>query len=45
MRRVYPARLSATRDSGLVFFAAIPAFEAIEWLQGAGIIPVLFRLP
>jgi protein-S-isoprenylcysteine O-methyltransferase Ste14 len=45
MLTVDPARLYATLLDGLVFFAAIPAFEAIEWLQGAGIIPVLFRLP
>ncbi|HET7413853.1 MAG TPA: isoprenylcysteine carboxylmethyltransferase family protein [Pararhizobium sp.] len=45
MLAVDPAKLYATLLDGLVFFAAIPAFEAIDWLQQTGIIPVLFRLP
>lgn len=43
--RVAPGRLYNTLIDGLVFFAAIPAFEGVEWLQHIGVIPVLFRLP
>ena len=42
---VHPSRLYSTLLDGLIFFAAIPAFESIEWLQEAGVLPVLFRLP
>lgn len=45
MLSVDPARLYATLLDGLVFFAAIPAFEAIEWLQKSGFVPVVLRLP
>jgi len=42
---VRPALLSRTLTDGLVFFLAVPAFEVIEWAQGAGHLPVLLRLP
>ena len=38
------SRLYRTLRDGLWFFVAFPAFGAIEWLQQAGFIPVLFRL-
>ncbi len=41
---VIPKRIYATLLDGLVFFAAFPAFEAIEYLQETGILPVLLRL-
>jgi protein-S-isoprenylcysteine O-methyltransferase Ste14 len=41
---VLPARLYTTFVDGLVFFAAAPAFEAVEYLQDSGILPVLLRL-
>lgn len=40
----YPGRLYSTLFDGLVFFAAVPAFELIEWAQEAGHLPVLVRL-
>jgi protein-S-isoprenylcysteine O-methyltransferase Ste14 len=39
-----PKRLYVTLMDGLVFFAAIPAFEAVEYLQQTGALPVLLRL-
>lgn len=45
MVTVDPARLYSTFFDGLVFFAAIPAFEGIEWLQQSGVLPVVLRLP
>lgn len=33
-----------TLTDGLVFFVAVPAFEFVESLQNAGILPVLLRL-
>ena len=39
-----PAALRRTFLDGLLFLAALPAIEIIEWLQEAGYIPVLFRL-
>jgi len=33
-----------TLTDGLVFFIAVPAFEAVESLQHAGILPVLLRM-
>ncbi|MDZ5697364.1 isoprenylcysteine carboxylmethyltransferase family protein [Chelativorans sp. M5D2P16] len=41
---VDPSRLYATLFDGLVFLAAIPVFEGIEWLQESGALPVLVRL-
>ena len=41
---VQPARLYATFKDGLVFFAALPAFEVVEYLQESGAVPVLLRL-
>jgi protein-S-isoprenylcysteine O-methyltransferase Ste14 len=41
---VLPSRLYTTFTDGLVFFAAVPAFEAVEYLQETGILPVLLRL-
>lgn len=38
-------RLYKTFLDGLVFFAAKPAFEAAEYLQEIGFIPVLIHLP
>lgn len=34
-----------TLMDGLVFFAIVPAAELIDWLQEAGKLPVLLRLP
>ncbi|WP_188825917.1 methyltransferase family protein [Brucella endophytica] len=42
---VSPKRLYATFLDGLVFFAAVPVSEGIDWLQQQGMIPVLLRLP
>lgn len=42
---IVPRRLYTTLMDGLVFFAAIPLFEALEYLKEAGYIPVLLRLP
>jgi protein-S-isoprenylcysteine O-methyltransferase Ste14 len=41
---VQPKRLYATLVDGLVFFAAIPAFEGVEYLQRIGAVPVILRL-
>lgn len=41
---VMPHRVYATFVDGLVFFAAFPIFEAVEYLQESGILPVLLRL-
>lgn len=41
---VHPKRLYATFMDGLVFFAALPAFEVVEYLQKTGALPVLLRL-
>jgi protein-S-isoprenylcysteine O-methyltransferase Ste14 len=41
---VYPKRVYMTLMDGLVFFAALPAFEGLEYLQKTGVIPVLLRL-
>lgn len=37
-------RIYRTLLDGLMFFAAMPLFETVEWLQGNGVIPVLLRL-
>src|SRR5690606_15714813 len=42
---VYPRRLYVTLADGLIFFAAAPLFEGIEWLQMHHILPIYFRLP
>jgi protein-S-isoprenylcysteine O-methyltransferase Ste14 len=42
---VNPGRVTLTFIDGLFFLMAIPLFEAVEWLQGAKIIPVLVHLP
>ncbi|MBX3598232.1 MAG: isoprenylcysteine carboxylmethyltransferase family protein [Rhizobiaceae bacterium] len=39
-----PAMLRRTLRDGFAFFLAVPAFETIEYLQHAGVIPVLFHL-
>ena len=44
MLSVLPKRLYVTLMDGLVFFAALPSFEAVEYLQKTGVIPVLLRL-
>ena len=44
MLSVLPKRLYVTLMDGLVFFAALPAFEGVQYLQKAGVIPVLLRL-
>ncbi len=41
---VRPRRLYVTLMDGLVFFAALPAFAAVKYLQEAGALPVLLRL-
>jgi protein-S-isoprenylcysteine O-methyltransferase Ste14 len=41
---VHPKRMYATLMDGLVFFAALPAFAAVEYLQRTGAVPVLLRL-
>ena len=41
---VHPKRLYVTLMDGLVFFAALPAFAAVEYLQKTGALPVLLRL-
>jgi protein-S-isoprenylcysteine O-methyltransferase Ste14 len=41
---VHPKRLYETLLDGLVFFAALPAFEGAEYLQQSGIVPVFLRL-
>jgi protein-S-isoprenylcysteine O-methyltransferase Ste14 len=41
---VLPHRIYTTLMDGLVFFAALPAFEVVEYLQDSGILPVLLRL-
>ncbi len=41
---VHPKRLYATLMDGLVFFASLPAFWAVKYLQETGVIPVLLRL-
>jgi protein-S-isoprenylcysteine O-methyltransferase Ste14 len=41
---VHPKRLYATFLDGLFFFAALPAFAGVEYLQQSGAIPVLLRL-
>ncbi|MCM2504229.1 isoprenylcysteine carboxylmethyltransferase family protein [Aureimonas altamirensis] len=38
-------RLYTTFQDGLVFFAAKPAFEFVEYLQRSDVLPVLLRLP
>ena len=40
-----PKLFNQTLIDGLVFLAAIPAFELIEYWQESGLIPVLLRLP
>jgi protein-S-isoprenylcysteine O-methyltransferase Ste14 len=44
MLSVRPQNLYRTFTDGLVFFAAYPFFEFIEYLQQAGTLPVLLRL-
>ncbi len=44
MLTVHPKRLYATLMDGLVFFAALPAFEGAEYLQQTGLVPVLLHL-
>jgi protein-S-isoprenylcysteine O-methyltransferase Ste14 len=41
---VHPKRVYSTFLDGLVFFAALPAFEGAEYLQRIGAVPVLLRL-
>ncbi|RCS22304.1 isoprenylcysteine carboxylmethyltransferase family protein [Phyllobacterium salinisoli] len=41
---VRPERVYRTLTDGLVFFVAYPFFEFVEYLQGAHVLPVLFRL-
>lgn len=41
---VKPDRIYRTFMDGLVFFVAYPFFEFVEYLQDAGILPVLLRL-
>jgi hypothetical protein len=41
---VLPKRLYVTLMDGLVFFAALPPFEIVQYLQAKGVIPVLLRL-
>jgi protein-S-isoprenylcysteine O-methyltransferase Ste14 len=41
---VYPRRLFATLGDSSLFFLAFPAFEIIERLQEAGLLPVLARV-
>lgn len=41
---VLPHRVYTTLVDGLVFFAALPAFELVEYLQDSGILPVLLRV-
>jgi protein-S-isoprenylcysteine O-methyltransferase Ste14 len=41
---VLPHRVYTTLKDGLVFFAAMPAFELVEYLQDSGVLPVLLRL-
>lgn len=43
--RVDPKRLYSTLIDGLVFFAAVPVFEGIEWIQESGYLPTYFYLP
>jgi protein-S-isoprenylcysteine O-methyltransferase Ste14 len=42
---VTPRLFWKTAREGLLFFLVIPYCEAIEWLQGAGVIEPLVRLP
>ena len=42
---IVPRRLYSTLMDGLVFFAALPLFEVIEYLQDAGYLTVILRLP
>ncbi|MFP1630371.1 methyltransferase family protein [Zhengella sp. ZM62] len=42
---IVPRRLYTTLMDGLVFFAAMPLFELLEYLQETGWLPVLLRLP
>jgi protein-S-isoprenylcysteine O-methyltransferase Ste14 len=42
---VRPDRVVLTFIDGLWFLAAIPLAEGVEWLQTAGYVPVLLRLP
>jgi protein-S-isoprenylcysteine O-methyltransferase Ste14 len=44
MLSVRPQTLYRTFADGLVFFAAYPVFEVIEYLQQTGALPVLLRL-
>ena len=41
---VHPKRLYATFLDGLFFFAALPAFAGVEYLQETGAVPVFLRL-
>jgi protein-S-isoprenylcysteine O-methyltransferase Ste14 len=41
---VLPKRLYVTLMDGLVFFAALPAFAGVEYLQKTGAVPVFLRL-
>jgi len=40
-----PVALRRTFFDGLLFFAAFPAIEAIEYLREVGYLPILFELP
>jgi len=40
-----PRTVLITMRDSVWFFAALPAFELIEWLQMAGHLPILLRLP
>lgn len=41
---VLPHRVYTTLMDGLVFFAAYPVFELVEYFQDSGIFPILLRL-
>lgn len=43
--KIRPRFFLTTLRDGMVFFLAIPVFEAMEWAQAAGWVPVLLRLP
>lgn len=43
--QVEPRVVLMTMRDSVWFFAALPAFELIEWLQLMGYLPVLFHLP
>lgn len=42
---VQPRAVFLTMRDSMWFFIALPAFEAVDWLQATGYLPVLFHLP